>query len=103
AVLARDAVAARAPHRRGDEIATREPVAVLVYHAEELVAEHERRRIHRRDAEVTLVDLAIRPADTDLEHTHADTVALGSADLRDAARVRDARLGDERLHQGCGR
>ena len=70
ALVAGEAVRARAPHDRGDEVAACESVAVPLDPAEELVAEHEHVLAVRRDAEVALGDLPVGAADADLERPH---------------------------------
>ena len=94
--LAGRAVPAGAAHRRGDELAAREAVAVALDDGEELVTEHEAATL-RRGPEMPVRDLAVGAADADLERPD-DDVALGALvrDLRDARRPGPARLGDER-------
>ena len=63
-----------------------------------LVPDHELLLAVGRDAEQPFGDLAVRTADTDLEHAQEDTVAGRLVDVVDPRRVRDAGLDDERLH-----
>ena len=65
---------------------------------ERLVPEHQLLLAVGRDAELALGDLAVRPADTHLEHAEEDAVAGRLVDVVDPRRMRDARLDDERLH-----
>jgi hypothetical protein len=91
-----DAVPARPAHRRRDEVAAREAVAVLGDDRQHLVPEHER-PVVRRDAEEAVRDLAVGAADADLERPQDDRPrrpVVGH--LADARRARAAGLRHER-------
>ena len=101
---ARAAVPARPPHGRRDEVAAREAVAGVLDAAEQLVAEDEPLLAGGRDAEPALGDLAIGPADADLERAHQHLAARGPrlGHLRHGGRAGHSRAGDERLHHPSG-
>ena len=112
AVVARVAGVGRAPprtprscpHERRTVPVTRSPRSkpwpVALDDAEQLVAEHEPLLAFGRHAEQPLGDLAVGPADADLERAQQQLAAgcLRLGDVGDLGRVRLARRGDERLH-----
>ena len=98
---ARDAVAARAPHGRATRSPFEKPSPSRSTSASDSCPSTSRFPPVRRDAEQPLGDLAVGPADADLEHAQQDAVAGAARRCPRPAPMRDARLDDERLH--CGR
>jgi len=99
-LVARAAVGARASNHGCDEITAREPMPVALDEAEQLVTEHERRILLRRDTEESLGDLPVGPADTDFQHSnrHLPGERTHIGDFGDPRRARPPWLRDERLH-----
>src|SRR5262249_54391063 len=98
AFTAGEAVPARASHGGADEIALRESVPVARNLCQRLVSEDKPRLAVRGDAELDLGDLAVGPADTDLDYPQKHAVPGRLVDVLDSRRVRDAGLDDERPH-----